>query len=139
MIELFGWLAVSEVYDDEDAYAPETLGAIMQNVKAIAAKYALPLHSVNGIPYLQTAFSANHHNADTDEILAAYREIAAAASGSYGVLYLRDDESADAPNAFLKYVFRRGECAVSVDTDLSPCVPVIEAPYETNADNEKVR
>ena len=49
------------------------------------------------------------------------------APGSYGLLYIRDDEDPNGRvNEFQVLVMRRGKVTVHPDAFLSPCIPIIE-------------
>lgn len=110
MVELYAWLSVHETAADEDAMTPEALKRIMASVQVILRQTdcGIRLQYMNGQPYLQTAFCANHRTAETDAIIGTYSRIAEAASGSYGVLYLRDDGHPQYHNDMQVYYFRRG-------------------------------
>ena len=81
---------------------------------------------MTGQPYLQTAFCANHRTAETDAIIGTYSRIAKAASGSYGVLYLRDDADPQYHNDMQVYYFRRGAVTHGIMPEFSPCIPKLE-------------
>lgn len=128
MIALYGWLSISETYENEDLYPQETLENIMCQVKAIIlhSQSAVELRYMNGTPFVSTAYVANHRAEDVDAIIETYKSIAKTASGSYGVIYLRDDEDKAHSNEFQKFVFKKGCCTLQKDTDFSPCIPTIE-------------
>ena len=69
---------------------------------------------------------SNHRTSEVDEIIGVFRDVAKAADGSYGVVYLRDDEDMDHGNDFRVYVFKRGQCFEHKDELLSPCITEIE-------------
>ncbi len=128
MVELFAWLSVRETAADEDTLPPGTSERIMNEVQEILQQCdcGIRLHYMNGQPFLQTAFSANHRTAETDAIIGVYSRIAATAAGSYGVLYLRDDEDAQFYNDMQVYHFRRGAVIHGVEPVFSPCIPKLE-------------
>lgn len=132
MIELFGWLSISETYKDEDLYSREDLESIMRDVKAIIShsQSGIELKYMNGTPFLSTAHASNHRTKEVDAIIETYKSVAKTATGSYGVIYLRDDEDKAHNNEFQKFVFKRGCCTAVKDTDFSPCIPVIEDSIE---------
>ena len=126
MTELHGWLAVRETPADEDALPEDELKRIMNGVRDILAETdCVKLVYANGEPYLNTLFCANHR-CESDEIIGIYRRIAALARGSYGMIYLHDDEDSEHHNEFMTYIFKRGECTVCTDEHFSPCIPTIE-------------
>ncbi len=128
MIELFAWLSVHSTCADEDTLPPENEKQIMTNVQEILQKSdcGIRLQYLNGQPFLQTAFCSNHHTAETDALIDTYRRVAETASGSYGVLYLRDDEDARYGNDMQVYKFRRGTVTPGIEPDFSPCIPMLE-------------
>ncbi len=128
MLELHGWLTVSETYKDEDNYTDETLEDIMRQVNRIIENSGtqLSLQYMNGTPFLTTLLCANHRTNETDNIIETYKSIAKTATGSYGIIYLRDDEDKEHYNEFQIYIFKKGECIYKTDDIFSPCIPTIE-------------
>ena len=127
MTELHGWLAVRDTPADEDRLPPDETERIMNGVREIAAETdCVKLTPANGELYLSTLFCSNHRTPEVDEIIGAYRKIAELASGSYGMILLRDDEDSAHSNEFVTYIFKRGICSVRTDSDFSPCIPTIE-------------
>ena len=128
MLELHGWLTISETYKDEDMYTNETLEDIMRQVKRIIENSGtqLTLQYMNGMPFLSTLLYANHRTNETDNIIEAYKSIAKTATGSYGIIYLRDDEDTRHYNEFQIFIFKKGECIYKSDDSFSPCIPTIE-------------
>jgi hypothetical protein len=62
-------------------------------------------------------------------VIELYREIAAGAPGSYGVMYVLDDELVgNAGNEWQRWIMRRGVVTVEADRSLSPHVPTVEDP-----------
>lgn len=104
MVELHGWLTVSETFEDEDLLPQHTLETIMQQVNDIIESNpcGIKMQYANGTAFLHTLFCANHRTAEVDAIIGIYQRIAETASGSYGMIYLRDDEDAVHFNAFLE-------------------------------------
>ena len=126
MVELHGWLSVWETYGDEDLLSRDELDEIMRKVKDIVSESGIELRYVNGAPFVNTLMYSNHRTAEVDSIIEAYKSISEAAAGSYGMIYLRDDEDAEHYNEFRVYVFKRGTCTLKADKDFSPCIPMIE-------------
>lgn len=138
MVELYAWLSVHETAADEDALTPETLKRIMASVQDILRQpdCGIRLQYMNGQPCLQTAFCANHRTAETDAIIGTYRRIAETASGSYGVLYLRDDADPQYHNDMQVYYFRRGAVTHGIMPEFSPCIPKLEDAVSTGGTND---
>ena len=126
MIELHGWMKLSEVYEDEDACSPDTLSGIREQVQQILNTHGLQIIYRNGEAFLETLFCSNHRTEEINTILDAYTETAKAATGSYGMLWIRDDEDPERFNAFQVYIFKHGKQYLQEDTMLSPCIPEIE-------------
>ena len=128
MTELHGWLAIRETYGDEDLLPRDVLEGIVKKVDKIIAEntYGVKMLSRNGSRYLETLFDSNHRTAEVDGIIGVYKSVAGTATGSYGMIWLWDDEDAVHYNEFQVFVFKRGKCFFRTDTDLSPCMPVIE-------------
>lgn len=86
----------------------------------------LTLQYMNGTPFLTALLYANHRTNETDNIIETYRSIAKTATGSYGIIYLRDDEDTKHYNEFQIFIFKKGECIYKTDDVFSPCIPTIE-------------
>ena len=128
MVELHGWLTVSATYKDEDTLADFEPDKVLQTVKKIisASGYNIRLKYQNGSAFIDTLICSNHRTKEVDDIIGIYRHISEAATGSYGMIFLRDDEDAEHGNEFQVYVFKKGKCILKTDTELSPCIPTIE-------------
>jgi len=126
MVELHGWLCIRETAADEDMVPPKQ--GILEKVLEIVEnnKCGITMQIANGERYLQTLFCANHRTEEVGEIIHIYQRISSMATGSYGMIYLHDDEDADHFNSFVVYLFRRGHCGMHIDPYFSPCIPTIE-------------
>jgi len=129
VIELHGWLTVYGTYEDEDAFPQETLDSIKRKVETIVSESGsdIEIEYRNGIPFINTLLCANHRVKEVDDIIDTYKNIAETAAGSYGIIYLRDDEDSRHSNEFQIFLFRHGECICKPDDNFSPCIPTIEA------------
>lgn len=134
MIELHGWLHIRETYEDEDLLSQNEIEDIMQRVKAIIQSNTcgFKLQYANGETFLHTLFGSNHHTSEVDEIIETYKSISQIAIGSYGIIYLRDDEDKNYYNDFQTYIFKKGQCIYQIDTNFSPCIPTIENAITVN-------
>lgn len=128
MVELHGWLSIWETYEDEDLLSPEEIDEITRKVKKIISDNdcGIELRYANGEPFVNTLFCSNHRTSEVDNIIEVYKSVSKTATGSYGVIYLRDDEDTIHFNEFQIYVFKKGACICKVDEDFSPCIPTIE-------------
>lgn len=128
MIELHGWLSIRETSGNEDLLPEVELEIIQQKVKDIIFKNVcgIELKYMNGFLFINTLFCSNHRTKEVDDIIQTYKSITEIATGSYGIIYLRDDEDKVHYNEMQSYVFKKGNCTYKVNTDFSPCIPVIE-------------
>ena len=129
MVELHGWLSIWETYEDEDLLSPEEIDEITRKVKEIISNSdcGIELKYINGTPFVNTLICSNHRTSEVDNIIEVYKSISKTATGSYGVIYLRDDEDDEHYNEIQKYVFKKGACICKIDEDFSPCIPTIES------------
>jgi hypothetical protein len=86
------------------------------------ANETLDLRSANGSVHVWLAGSHNHQD---ETVTGLFRSIAEAAPGSYGVMYVLDD---DVSYTWERVVMRRGAVSREVDTSLSPHIGVVEDP-----------
>ncbi len=128
MIELHGWLTIYETYEDEDTFSQDTLDGIRRKVEAIVSESGndIEINYKNGIPFINTLLCSNHRTKEVDDIIEIYKNIAQIATGSYGIIYLRDDEDSKHSNEFQIYLFKHGNFVYRLDNDFSPCIPTIE-------------
>ena len=128
MIELHGWLSVRETCGNEDLLSETELEDINKRVDKLikSADGYITEEYRNGERFIRTLFCSNHRTAETEEIISLYGKISEAAAGSYGLIYLLDDEDKDHCGEFLVYIFKRGRCGIKNDKYLSPVIPEIE-------------
>ncbi len=128
MVELHGWLTISETCHDEDLFSQAEIDDIKQKVNEIIINCDndIELQYINGVAFIHTLICSNHHTKQVDSVIETYKNISKVATGSYGCIYLRDDEDTVHYNEFQMYLFKRGDCIYKIDKDFSPCIPVIE-------------
>lgn len=128
MIELHGWLTILETFENEDLLSQHEIEMIRQRVKVIIQSNTcgIKLQYENGTAFLHTLFCSNHHTSEVDGIIETYKSVSKIATGSYGIIYLRDDEDKKYDNEFQVYIFRKGQCIFQNDIFFSPCIPTIE-------------
>ncbi|WP_392551802.1 Imm7 family immunity protein [Orbus wheelerorum] len=130
MIEYYGWISISDsTYESDD----NEMDSILNNINTFILKRQIDkdsgfikIHGVNGSYQLLVSGNTNHYSQDVRDIRELYQYIASIAKGSYGLLYLRNDESDDAFNEFEVFVLSRGKIRKEKDPFLSPCIPTIE-------------
>ncbi len=77
---------------------------------------------------------AGQHNHRSEYIIELFQWVAENAPGSYGILYIRDDEDQsrdnDYSNCFRVWRLCRGQLTERDDPFLSPAIPTVEDPYD---------
>lgn len=130
MIEYYGWISISDsTYESDDSEMSlilNKLSSYITECKIQNASGFINVHEVNGSHQVMVSGNTNHLSQDIIEIFNLYEYIATIAIGSYGLLYIRNDESLDAFNEFEVFVLARGKVRKEKDPFLSPCIPIIE-------------
>ncbi|MFC4033686.1 Imm7 family immunity protein [Streptomyces polygonati] len=133
MFEYHGWIKVLEsasAGDDhyDDARLREIVEGIKGRIREIDSPYLLDLWWMNGGAFVHFGGFPNHRD---EEILEFFREVGERAPGSYGLLHVRDDEDPEYGNDVLVTRMARGQVSQHADSLLSPCIPVLEDPFQS--------
>ena len=127
MFEFHGWATIRDTADCDDLQSEPKAQTVERIRQLIAGLRDHSRHTdlqwVNGALHLSLGGLHNHRR---DQIAAFFTNVAAAAPGSYGVLYVRDDEDPTEPNTWRRLAMRRGELHDEPDTSLSPHVDLVE-------------
>lgn len=129
MYEFHGWATIHETTTEADA---GNLELIVKNIQKFISELnwsagLLEVYPSNGNYYLSVGGFLNRKTTEAEEIIKLYQFIADHSSGSYGVLYTRDDEDIEGyDNNFRVLVLARGNIKLKEDVFLSPFVPVVE-------------
>lgn len=128
MYEYHGWITVQGSSGDESDSEHETAISSARTVVSDLSTMAglADIRTVNGSTQVHIAGLFNHRSLRGEKVEAAFRQIGEVAPGSYGALYIRDDEAPGSTNEFQILAMRRGEVVRFADTYLSPCIPTIE-------------
>lgn len=129
MYEFHGWAAIRQSPQEEDVDRSWEIHTTLQEHISVLdwTPGALDLRFVNGADHLWLAHFYNHRPAGTWDPVELFQYVARIAPGSYGLLYIWDDEDRDGfQNQFQVYVLARGEVYRRMDPFLSPCIPVLE-------------
>lgn len=129
MFEYHGWVTVqSSAGDEDDAATDEAVRRVERELGVLASLPGLvDIRTVNGMTQVHLAGFTNHRGGQGDAVVEVFRRIGLVAAGSYGLLYVRDDEDSDGRgNEFQVRVMRRGVITDASDRFLSPCIPAIE-------------
>ena len=98
---------------------------LKRHISLTTNNYKLVTH--NGI---STFLLSGQHNHFADYILEIFNWLGQHAPGSYGLLYISDDEDETASNFFKVYIMRKGQVTQQADSFFSPKMPLIEDPYD---------
>lgn len=130
MYEFHGWFTIAEKPEEID---DGNLEHIINQIRELLGKLDWPsgfadLRAMNGQYFLHMAGFSNrprHYQEDIDKLL---RFLAERTSGSYGLLYWRDDEDTSPPGMgnFRVSILARGRVLERFDPFLSPTTPIIE-------------
>lgn len=128
MVQYHGWISIHQSTDRENEDSlDEIVVAIKKEIdKMNAPNRLLVLRPINGIYVLHMAGITNHWSQDVDEAIELAKFISENAKGSYGLLYLHNDEDTSGlDNEFVVYKLARGTFEKLQDQSLSPVVPTI--------------
>lgn len=131
MFEFHGWITIRDTYTC-DMEENEKFDLIINKIKIKIDSFGWcngfhDIRVVNGEYQLIISGYLNHKSVEVNELFDIYNEIAKKAVGSYGLLYVRDDEDPNGfDNEFSVYVMAKGSITRHKDTFLSPFVGVAE-------------
>jgi hypothetical protein len=132
MYEFHGWMTLRETYENRDT-DEKVIESIVQEIKLhiknINWKHGLiDIRPINVEIYLWMVGASNHKPSGIYSPVDFYEYIAKVAPGSYGLLYVLDDEDManDNYNNFKVYVLARGKLTERKDPFLSPFIPTVE-------------
>ena len=129
MIELHGWFTVRDTYKAVFEEGSRLHTAKKKIEEAIESLYWFKpqLKAMNGEWYSEFSLYCNRKNDEVAEIFELYKTVGRVADGSYGLIYLYDDEDmGERENQFQVFVLARGEVKQQTDSFLSPVIPTIE-------------
>ncbi|MET7497098.1 Imm7 family immunity protein [Streptomyces sp900116325] len=132
MFEYHGWVKVLESASaSDDDYDNGRLHGIVEGIerriREINSPYLLDLRWMNGEVFVHFGGFPNRRDA---EIVEFFGEVGERAPGSYGLLHVRDDEDPGRENEVLVIGMVRGQLTDQSESLLSPCIPVLEDPFE---------
>ena len=127
MVEFYGWLNINPTPTERSLHSTSLLllkddiQKIIDNELHQIANRVLHLHLLNGNCVLSVAGVKNHKTQAVDEIIHLFFKIAEMATGTYGLLYLYDDENKEGKdNEFQVYKVAKGKVTLEKDHFLSP-------------------
>lgn len=133
MIELHGWIKICAAYKDEDRHTEtqedKVIYEVEKYIQNLQYKTIKKIDTKNGNYFISISLFTNHKNVEVNEIIDAFTNISKIAKGSYGLLYLWDDEDEQNDNNFMTLIIRRGNAEWKVDRLLSPLIPMVYDDY----------
>ncbi|MBO6516768.1 MAG: hypothetical protein JJ975_09470 [Bacteroidia bacterium] len=130
MIDINGWVCIRESFNEEGE-DEQKLESIIETIKSkIASELDIvneyyDLRKVNYSVYLTITVAHNHK---ADHVIDFFKWISSIAIGSYGLLYVHDDEDIKRgnDNRFKVWRMRKGKVDELDDPFLSPIHPEVE-------------
>lgn len=132
MIYYFGWIVLSLDSENDDDFSEVQHRQMLNDVDALTApiKQYQMLCERRAQNYLDVLFisSAQNHNIGyKEDVLSLFEQVGKLASGSYGLLYMREPEDSVFFNEFCAYRLAKGILTQQKDNLLSPCDLVMES------------
>jgi hypothetical protein len=134
VIQWHGWATILDSPSQEDHW-PDAPDATLDRVRRVMDEYdergneVVDLRCMNGFWHVWLSGNHNHNHIAAD-LRNLYASLAEVAPGSYGVLYVFDDEDPEHGNEWIVWVMRRGQITSRLDLDLSPHIGGVEDPLE---------
>lgn len=132
MYEFHGWITLRETFENREMDECQ-ISKIASDIKLHIEKLnwyhgVIGIRPINVEYYIWTVGASNHKPQDSDSPVEFFRYIGKMAPGSYGILYVIDDEdmSDENYNKFKVYVLKKGTVEERNDPFLSPFTPTVE-------------
>jgi hypothetical protein len=132
MIEYHGWVIIRDHFNDLDQDIDEDkmngiVGRIRERIRPSINNEYYDLRTLNGSFHLTIDAAHNHRS---DEPIEFFKWIADISLGSYGLLYVYDDEDHKRgnENKFKVWRMKKGQVDELDDVYLSPYFPTVEDP-----------
>jgi hypothetical protein len=128
MFEFHGWAVIRSRYDSDLEKEEADWEKIEEEFDLELRIFDRPDHfhvhkTINGLLSVTMSGLRNHRQED---VIDFFRWLAARAPGSYGLLYVHDDEDPKAENDFRVYRLAKGKLTEMADPFLSPYFPTVE-------------
>jgi len=136
MFEFHGWASIQYHAHDTDAVLQDCCWSRLVGYVDSIPNDLVRLQRYNGCDSLHIAGKHNHRS---EYVIDLFSWVAANAPGSYGLLYIRDDEDhtrgANYSNCFRVWRLARGQLTECDDSFLSPAIPTVEDPNDQSRDD----
>ncbi|NOS94596.1 MAG: hypothetical protein HOP30_22015 [Cyclobacteriaceae bacterium] len=129
MIEYHGWIVVRESFDEkgeDDEKLHDLFRQVQNKIQSLHKENEFyDLRYLNGTLHL--SIQGNHNHRD-EQLLDFYKWVAQNAIGSYGLLYVYDEEDRQRENGnkFKVWRMKKGQVDELDDVYLSPYFPTVE-------------
>ncbi len=124
MVELHGWVTIQEScrIDDEEESIEQIVRKLKEQISGMSGGCGdiLDIRYCNGEPFLTITMFKNRINSDVEEVFEFLEYVCKTAPGSYGMIYMYDDESVKMPDEFQVFAIRKGKIYPERDRYLSP-------------------
>jgi len=128
MFEYHGWITLQSTAEALDDEPPLRLGEIEALVDEFADYALMDLRPMNGTYFIHLGGNPNRRGQHGGAVVAFFAEIGRLAPGSYGLLYIYDNEDPELPLRFRVHRLARGTVTEHADHLLSPVIPILEDP-----------
>lgn len=127
MYQYHGWAVVLASTGDETCYEEEVIFETVEKyIKDLQANVdVLDIKVINGQYHLWMSGLWNHEPSSKFHPVEIMKNVGIQAPGSYGMLYVYNDEHPIHFNEFNVYVLKRGNVEEKHDPFLSPLIPVV--------------
>ncbi len=130
MFEFHGWVVIRSGFDLDDPRYEEDWIRMWPQLEEELQLFGRPDHffihkGVNELVSVTCSGLRNHHQ---EWVMDFFRWVASRAPGSYGLLYIFDNEDPQYENAFRVHRLAKGELKELDDPFLSPYIPTLEDP-----------
>ncbi|WP_370936647.1 Imm7 family immunity protein [Amycolatopsis sp. cg13] len=126
MFEYHGWISLRSTAEAVDDEPPLRLDEIQALVDDLAGYALIDLQPMNGRYYIHLGGHPNHRGQQGAEVIDLFAKVGRLAPGSYGLLYVHDDEHPEHQLSFRVFRLVRGEVTEHADHLLSPVIPILE-------------
>jgi immunity protein 7 of polymorphic toxin system len=126
VFEYHGWICLRATPAVDDDTAPYPHAEISRLVAGFGDYGLVDLRPLNGTDFLHVAGQPNHAGGHQSAVVELFGAIGRLAPGSYGLLYVQDDEDPRYGNEFRVHRLVRGVLTEHADPFLSPVIPTLE-------------
>lgn len=133
MYQYHGWAVILESAsaDGESNDEHEIVQSIKDYIEVLKkGSDIIDIKGINGQYHFWMTGLWNHEPSSKYNPISIMEYIGSKAPGSYGMLYVCNDEDAEHYNEFRAYILSRGKLDEHKDPFLSPLIPVVTDEYE---------